>query len=338
MAADPTIGHCRRFQILSLSGGGVKGLFSAAVLARMEEDCGTRVVDHFDLIGGTSTGGLIALALGLGMRPLEIVNFYVNEVPLVFRNSLKLRTLRHAFRSKFNADALAKALRRRFGDRALGESRKRLVIPSYNLAENDVYIFRTPHHSRLKRDWKVAAWKVGMATASAPTYFHTFRGLDGLRLVDGGVWANNPAMVAVIEAIGALEVQPHAIGVLSLGTTEAVRRASPWLDGAGLLGWALNASKTFLQGQNLCVINQVGHLLGKEAVTHVSPVVPDKAFQLDRINSPELLALAAHESRKFCPAFSETFQPHLAGLYVPLYSKENPNGVDRFPVEARSTV
>ena len=68
-----------RFQILSLDGGGVKGLFSAALLAQLEEDCGVSVADHFDLITGTSTGGLIALGLGAGLRPREIVEFYLTR-------------------------------------------------------------------------------------------------------------------------------------------------------------------------------------------------------------------------------------------------------------------
>jgi len=73
-----------RFQILSLDGGGIKGIFSAAVLTHLEEDLQINVADHFDLITGTSTGGIIALCLGLGMRPRDIVRFYVDQGPLIF--------------------------------------------------------------------------------------------------------------------------------------------------------------------------------------------------------------------------------------------------------------
>ncbi len=75
----------KRFQILSLDGGGIKGLFSAAVLASIEEDLGIRITDHFDLVTGTSTGGIIALGLGIGLRPREIVEFYVREGPRIFK-------------------------------------------------------------------------------------------------------------------------------------------------------------------------------------------------------------------------------------------------------------
>src|SRR6266540_2220215 len=84
-----------RFQILSLDGGGLRGMFSAAVLARLEEDLDLRVPDHFDLIAGTSTGGIIALGLGLGLTPREILQFYTDHGPRIFRDRSRLRGVRH---------------------------------------------------------------------------------------------------------------------------------------------------------------------------------------------------------------------------------------------------
>jgi hypothetical protein len=187
------------FQILSLDGGGLKGLFSAAVLAQLESDTGVELAEHFDLIAGTSTGGLIALGLGAGMRPIDIVEFYVREGPKIFADPVGTKAVRRSYRSKFHPDPLIRALRNCFGDRLLGDSRKRLVIPSYSLADDDVYVFRTPHHQRLKRDYRVEMWRVGMATAAAPTYFPAFRGVDGIPIVDGGVWAGKRPCVYVVE-------------------------------------------------------------------------------------------------------------------------------------------
>lgn len=76
-----------RFQILSLDGGGLRGMFSAAVLARLEDDLQLRITDHFDLIAGTSTGGIIAIGLGLGLTPREIVEFYAEHGPRIFRDA-----------------------------------------------------------------------------------------------------------------------------------------------------------------------------------------------------------------------------------------------------------
>src|SRR5262245_9079006 len=91
-----------RFQILSLDGGGIKGLVSAAVLAAIEDDLDVNIVDHFDLIAGTSTGGIIAMALGLGLRPREIVEFYVREGPAVFPKLFGWRSLQHWLYRKFS--------------------------------------------------------------------------------------------------------------------------------------------------------------------------------------------------------------------------------------------
>lgn len=313
------------FQILSLDGGGVKGLFSAAVLAKLEEDCGVYIQDHFDLIAGTSTGGLIALALGLGLRPREIVDFYVREGPQIFASPLLLRSLRRTLRPMFRSENLANALQRCFGNRLLGESEKRLVIPAYSLADDDVYIFRTPHHERLKRDHRVEVWRVAMATTAAPTYFAAFRGVDQIPLVDGGVWANNPAMVALVEAAGTLALPLKGIRVLSMGTTQPVKRSGRRLESGGLWHWARPSSEVFLRGQALCATNQARHLLGKDNVVRLDPVVPDRAFRLDRLNTTELMALAAHESRKLCPEFEAVFKSHVAAPYTPYYAKETPH-------------
>src|SRR5947209_18282954 len=118
------------FQILSLDGGGIRGLYSAAILAKWEEDLNCNICDHFDLITGTSTGGIIALGLGLGLRPREIVEFYVNEAPKIFSQRFGLKWWRHWLVSKFSHRPLEEALKRCFKDKRLADSKKRLVIPS----------------------------------------------------------------------------------------------------------------------------------------------------------------------------------------------------------------
>src|ERR1700733_582685 len=132
-----------RFQILALDGGGLRGIFSAAILAALEEDLQISVVDHFDLIAGTSTGGIIALGLGLGLRPRQIVEFYAELGAQVFRSRPGLSSARQLLRAKYQPGPLRSALADVFGDRTFGESTKRLVITSYNLGADDVYLFRT---------------------------------------------------------------------------------------------------------------------------------------------------------------------------------------------------
>jgi patatin-like phospholipase/acyl hydrolase len=313
-----------RFQILALDGGGIKGLFSAALLAALEDDLKIRVIDHFDLIAGTSTGGLIAIALGLGLSPREIVQFYMQHGPAIFPGSSTwYRCLLHWFRSKYDASPLEAALKGCFQERRFGESTKRLVIPSYNLGEDDVYVFRTPHHERLRRDLKVPAWKVARATSAAPTYFPSFRGLDSQRLIDGGVWANNPTMVALVESFGTLGVALQETHILSVGTTDALNSRHRKLDRRGKLGWASEAIDVVMRGQTIAARNQAKFLVGESNYFRLDPIVPASEFCLDGIErTEELIAKAAHHSRTFAPTFAKRFAIHLAKPFTPAVALE----------------
>jgi len=307
-----------RFQILSLDGGGIKGLFSAAVLAFLEADHSINITNHFDLIVGTSTGGIIALALGLGMSPRDIVRFYIEEGPKIFPKCC-FSSLRHFVQNKFNADNIKKSLIDCFKDKRLGDSKKRLVIPSYNIGEDDIYLFKTPHHERLKRDWKVPMWKVAMATSAAPTYFPSFQELDHLRLIDGGVWANNPTIVGVVEAVSMLSVPLNAIWVLSLGTTEEVKGRSGKLDTGGFWQWKKDAVNVIMRGQSIGAHTQALHLLGKDKIVRLDPKVPDGLFKLDKLSEADLIGKASHVSRHVSPKFKDVFCGHVSPEFNPLH-------------------
>lgn len=307
------------FQILALDGGGLKGIFSAAILAHLENDCGIRIVDHFDLIAGTSTGGIIALGLGIGMSPLEIVNFYIENGVKIFPDN-RLLGIKHYFRHKYHPKELEHVLRDCFKEKALADSSKRLVIPSYNMGEDDVYLFKTPHHKRLRRDFKVPIWKVAMATSAAPTYLPSFTGVDNVRLVDGGIWANNPIMIAITEAISMLNIPLNSLRVLSLGTTNELVGRRACLDHGGLWSWRKDAIDVSLHAQSIGAFNQALHLLGTEKVLRIDPKVPDGLFELDKLSADDLLGKAAHESRHFVPKFHEVFFDHKAEAFIPFYN------------------
>ena len=129
------------------------------------------VADYFDLIVGTSTGGIIALGLGLGLSAKELLAFYEERGPTIFKGNRGLRWLRWLGTSKYSSTPLENALRSCFGDKRLGDSKKRLVIPSLNLENGEVYVYKTAHHPRLERDYKEKAVEVALKTAAAPTYF-----------------------------------------------------------------------------------------------------------------------------------------------------------------------
>lgn len=320
---------CGPLHILSLDGGGIKGLFSAAVLAKLEEDHRVRVVDHFDLIVGTSTGGIIAIALGLGVTPAELVKFYIEHGPRIFGDAPRgrLRSVVHCLRRrKYGNTALRESLRSVIGDQLLGKSTKRLVIPTYNLGRDEVRLFKTAHHPRLKRDWKLPAWQVAMATSAAPTFFSAWRGIEDQRLVDGGVWANNPTLVGIIEARSLLGAELDQIRVLSLGTCDDLTHRPDGLDEGGWIAWCSQAPKVIMRGQSVGTDNLAALLLGRDRIRRLDPKVPAKLFLLDKTDTMDkLLAEAAHTSQHFGPTFAAEFKPHWAAEFAPqMPMMENP--------------
>lgn len=314
----------QRFQILALDGGGIKGLFSAAVLAHIEDDLQIDITDYFDLIVGSSTGGIIALGLGMGLRPKQIVDFYALRGPGIFRGSYGLRSIGHWFLRKFPQEPLCEALRSQdvFGDRKLGDSKKPLVITSYDLGDDDVYLFKTPHHERLKRDWRVPAWQVALATSAAPTYFPPCRHIDNIRHIDGGLWANNPTLVGVAEAVSMFGVHLDQIAVINLGTSDQVVKRPKSLNWGGKALWANSAVNLVMRAQSLGVHTQSLHLLGRDKLVRLDPKVPEGLFHLDKANrAKELMAKAAYESRILIPHLENHFLRHTARQYVPYYPK-----------------
>jgi patatin-like phospholipase/acyl hydrolase len=311
-----------RFQVLSLDGGGILGIFTAALLVGLEKDLGRPVLNNFDLVVGTSTGGIIAAGLGAGMTAAEIAELYISEMGSIFPRPRRLRSARQLVRPKYRPDGLAALLRRVFGDRVLGESRVPLVIPSFDLGENRVYLFKTPHHERLRRDWKVPFWQVGMATSAAPAFFPAFC-LPGeqVRLIDGGVWANNPAMVGVAEAVSMFGRSLESIRVLSLGTTADPRARGRKLDNGGLLQWirSPNVVNVLLTGQSVGAFTQVQHLIGPANAHRLDPPAPPGLARLDAADADDLLAKAAYHSRFFCPTFDSVFADHVPAAYRPWY-------------------
>ena len=299
-------------QILSFDGGGLKGLFPAAVLAAIEDDLDCVIADHFDLVVGTSTGGLIALALGAGLRPAEIVEFYTSKGPTIFGAGRRVGRL---WRSKYGAERLRAALEDVFGDRLIGSSTKRLVIPSYSLDSNDVYLFKTPHHPRLRRDHKERMVDVAMATTAAPLFLPVFR-LGNNRLIDGGVWANNPTLVAVAEAKSMLVAPLDAMRVLSMGTTDDCVDLGDKLNRGGLIQWARPARTVLLRGQAIGSFHAAEHLVDPGNVTRIDSPVPAGLFALDRINEARIRGLAEDVARTASPAV-ERFTKQKAAPYIP---------------------
>lgn len=313
-----------RFQILALDGGGVKALFTAHVLARLEDDLGVCIRDSFDLIAGTSAGGIIALALGAGLRPADIVQHYQQLAATVFPANRRRwwRLPARLRRPTYPQQPLGDALHQVFGDRRLGDSDRRLVIPAWDVQWGQVHLFKTPHHPRLTRDWKLPMVDVALATTAAPTFLPAAR-VDGHRLVDGGTWVNNPSVVAITEAVSVLGVPLNAIRVLNVGTTDEVTNHPKKLDNGGLLTWARHAAQLVLTASSRGAQGIAEHLVGRDRYSRFDAQVPAGLYRLDDADPDDLAGLGAGQSRKLSPIFSTRFAGHTAGPYQPLPPTSN---------------
>ena len=314
-----------RFRILSLDGGGIKGTFTASFLAELEKMTGKRIVDYFDLITGTSTGGIIAIALGLGIGTEQILSFYEQMGPSIFPSTgihRRVRyAIRHIFRPKHSAEVLKNAVHSVLSDRKLGESRCRLVITSYDAIGGDIHLFKTCHHERFKQDYLLPAADIAMATASAPTYFPAFSGENGLTHIDGGVWANCPATVGLVEAIGVLGCKPEAIDILSIGTTSEPFHVSKLRRRfGGVLLWNKGIIELLMQAQIAGSLAQAKVITGRKAM-RIDVVTRPARFEMDDSRQiSDLKALGITTARHHEDEINRRFLDVPAQAFTPCYS------------------
>jgi len=306
-------------KILSIDGGGIKGVFPASFLAEIEEATGKNISEHFDLIVGTSTGGIIALGLGMGLSAKEILNFYEELGPGIFEGNRWAPFVRQLCFAKYDSAPLKAALISKFGERRLGESKNRLVIPSANLETGEVHVYKTSHMPRFERDLHEKVVDIALATSAAPTYFPTHRSAAGSPLVDGGVWANNPSAIAAVEAVGTLGWPRDSIKMLSVGCTNepldiGAARNMP----LGFGYWAPKIVKLFMATQSSASYGMTQHLIGHANVTRINPSMPNGRFGLDVVSEIQSLkGLGCTEARKALPTVRgffdervEPFEPH----------------------------
>ena len=317
-------------KILSIDGGGVKGAYPAAFLAAVEPGTGKRIVDHVDLVAGTSTGGIIALGLGMGLSAAEILSFYKSRAADIFGGGAAAgllgglyekskRTAKAMVGPKYTADGLKKALTEIFGDRKLGESATRLVIPAYSSRERKVYVFKTAHHPRFETDLHRRVVDVALATAAAPTYFPAHSISDAATLIDGGVWANNPTGLAAVEAVAVLKWPGEQLRIVSIGCTEPLYVCP---DDAGMLGIAASVKDLFMQGQSLGALGTAKLLCGHSDVAprlwRYSQEVAAGSYALDDVASIDALARAgATVAREALPTMREVFFAMSAEQFKP---------------------
>ena len=320
----------RTYKILSLDGGGIRGVFPATFLAKLEQHLKAPIGSYFDLIAGTSTGGIIAIGLGLGLSASAILRLYEEQGPAIFdqghgamENWLRQRArgVRHLFGSKYSSAALQEALVGILGERRLGESRTRLLIPAWHPMLERVYIYKTAHHPRLETDYKGLALDAAMATAAAPTFLKPHLTNEAIELVDGGVWANNPIGAATIEAVGLLNWPAANLKILSIGTTNDVIAPPQW---KGKLPMASSLARLFMAGQSHSALGTAKIITGdghdRKAIWRIDQVAPAGRYTLDNAaRIAEMKDRGFTEAREQLPELRRHFFDVPAADFVPFH-------------------
>ena len=209
------------FSILSVDGGGTRGVYAAQILARIEESTGLHVGDCFDLLAGTSTGSIITGAAGAGIPMHQVVGLFEKESPVIFPKSRFPSLMSILFRSRYSRHPLERVLQRYIPNIVLRDVSTPLLITSADLATGGVHVFKSRYLEDLgepyERDGNVLLKDAILASCAAPTYFDPNR-VGSHLLVDGGLWANNPSIIALTEAMSKFRKEVGQIKVLSVGT------------------------------------------------------------------------------------------------------------------------
>jgi uncharacterized protein len=290
-----------RVRVLSIDGGGIRGLIPALVLAELERRSGRRTAELFDLIAGTSTGGIIACGLtapGEGSAPAltaeEVVELYESDGPEIFERSVfqRIRSAGGLLDEKYDAAAgLDPVLERHLGETRLAEAVTDIVVPAYE-TELRLPFFFTSRAARQSAELDFPMRVVARATSSAPTYFEPLK-LGNRSLIDGGLFAYNPGMCGFAET---LRHSPGAeVVLLSLGTGE-MTRPLPFeqIEGWGLVEWAKPILDVVFDGAADSVDFQLRMALGEERYWRLQVELTVANDDLDDASEQNLRALRGH--------------------------------------------
>lgn len=311
------------FQILALSGGGFRGLYTAKVIADVEREIDAPFASRFDLITGTSIGGILALALALEIPAQDIVDLFVDHGEEIFKKRWSLLGL---VRAPYSPAPLMGLLSdsKLFGDRLLGACTHPVIIPSLNYSTGEPVVFKTPHHADFKRDHTHRIVDIALSTSAAPAYFprHAF---NNSQYVDGGLYANAPGLLGLHEAHKFFNQDLQNVRVLAVGTMSSRFTLDPRQNRDGGVrdwgGWSpIKMSRRLfglsISAQEVLTDLMLGHRLG-DRYLHVDDELHDEraravALDIADHNAREVLLGAASQRSKACISKPEfrTFLEH----------------------------
>lgn len=232
-------------RVLSLNGGGIRGLFTISVLAEIEQIIenqsgisNVKVGDYFDLITGTSIGGILALGLAEGKSARELKEVFFSRGNEIFpqKNFFDgiIKSIKKLILPTYSSSPLRETIVEMIGDKiTFNDLTRRVMIPTVNLSTGRPQFFKTPHNPNFTRDGRLKLVDAALATSAAPTYFAPHFWTDlGAYFADGGLVANNPSFIGLHEVFGDMKSDfPHAtysdVNILNIGTMGEEYAISP---------------------------------------------------------------------------------------------------------------
>ncbi|MBL1376467.1 CBASS cGAMP-activated phospholipase [Zobellella iuensis] len=321
------------YHVLALSGGGYRGLYTATVLAELETVLGRPIASHFDLICGTSAGGMLALGLAAEIPAYELKALFEEQGRRIFGSrSLSRRLLGFWLTAKHDSAGLREVLTERFQETTIGDLKHRVLVPAVNYSTGLGQFFKTPHHPSFELDHRMKVVDVALATAAAPVYFPLARNDRGV-FADGGLVGNAPGLFGFHEVKTFLAPkQDVLVRVLSIGTMTigATVRGGASLD-RGFGKWRGGLFDLVISAQESSVDYMLRQALGDNYFQIDDKATPDQSKDvkaLDRVSigaTNTLKARGSHAAQRALgnPLF-KPFRDHQAGTPI-FYHGPNKN-------------
>ena len=280
------------FHVLALSGGGYRGLYTATILRQLEEVLGRPIASHFDLICGTSVGGILALGLAAEIPTDKLQAIFEEKGGCIFGSRSIGRRLTGFFtRAKHSNQGLSNVLNDTFGDMTVGQLKHRILIPTVNYSTGRGQFFKTPHHPTFELDQRMAVVDVALATSAAPVYFPIVRNSRGA-FVDGGLVGNAPGLFGLHEVRTFLAPETGArIRVLSIGTMTngATMPGGTNLD-RGFVQWRQSLFNLVISAQESSVDYMLRQMLRNDYVSLDEKPTPEQSNDVKELDKVTIAA------------------------------------------------
>ena len=292
------MGNTDPFHILALDGGGTRGIYTAQLLAKIEQAFETSIKTYFDLIVGTSTGAIIAGAAVSDIPMTDIVELFETETPHIFRKRWYRIPL---FFSKYPSEQLAQIIAKHIPATPLGEITTPLMITSSEITKSEVHIFRSNYGSHDSEgtpptNKEVCLRDAILASCAAPTFFAP-KSVDNLLLADGCLWANNPSTIAAAEALSVFRKEAREIRMLSIGTGHSTNMYQQRRGWGFITGWGGAKLTSYVMTLQAQASAHTAELLLKGNYLRINPEID--RWEIDNLTQLEnLKSLAEHDFEK----------------------------------------